>query len=587
MRWSAWKSVLLAVMAALALGMSACGDDDDEGGGAGTVGKPIKGKQGGDLTVMYAGDVDNIDPAVAYYQYSFNVMYATQRPLYNYKPDDQANPVPDLAADKPQITDGGRTVTVKIKKGIKFSPPVDREVTTADVKYAIERGFTKNVPSGYATAYWGDLEGVKAFQDGKADEITGIQTPDDQTIVFKLTKPRGAVLAGALALPGSAPVPKEYAKKLDAKNPSQYGQNQVATGPYMVRNNAKGKLVGYKPGRLIELVRNPNWDKSTDERPAWLDTITIKEGSDPNVASRQIINGQGMVNGDFQIPPATLKRVSEGASKDQLVLTPPTGRFRYVALNSRKKPFDDINVRKAVVAGFDRQAMRQAFGGPITGDIPTHFIPPGQPGFEEAGGAQGAGLDFLAKPEGDMEVAAEYFRKAGFKSGKYEGGGSIQMVADNATQQKKAAEVAAAQLEKLGFDVEPRFVSRDTMYTKFCQVPKNEPEVCPSVGWLKDFADPETILGPTFKGENILDVSNSNFALLDVPAIDKAMDKAEVLVDPAERAKAWGAIDKQVTAAAPGVPWLWDRQPNLRSDDVQGVISLFNATWDLSYTSLK
>ena len=95
--------------------------------------------------------------------------------------------------------------------------------------------------------------------------------------------------------------------------------------------------------------------------------------------------------------------------------------------------------------------MRQAFGGPITGDIPTHFIPPGQPGFEEAGGEAGPGVDFLAKPEGDMELAAEYMKKAGFDSGKYDGGKTFSGVSDNATVQAQVGEVAVAQFEKLGF----------------------------------------------------------------------------------------------------------------------------------------
>ena len=85
----------------------------------------------------------------------------------------------------------------------------------------------------------GDVDGLKAFQDGKAEHISGIQTPDDQTIVFKLDRPRGAIVAGVLALPASAPVPEEYAKKFDAKNPSTYGNHVVSTGPYMVKNDAR------------------------------------------------------------------------------------------------------------------------------------------------------------------------------------------------------------------------------------------------------------------------------------------------------------------------------------------------------------
>jgi peptide/nickel transport system substrate-binding protein len=578
-----------ALAAALVLALFVgCGGDDDSEEPADQGSQPQQeAKQGGDLTMLYAADVDNIDPGITYYQYGFPVAYATQRPLYSFKPDDAINPEPDLAEGPPEISDDGKTVTVTIRTGVKFSPPVDREVTSADVKYAIERGFTTQVAGPYVGAYMGDLEGLKAFQDGDAKEISGIETPDDQTIVFNLARPRGAILAGALALPASAPVPKEYAQKFDRRTPSTYGNNQVATGPYMIENEASGKLTGYTPGSEIKLVRNPNWDSSTDYKPANLDSITIKEGNDPEVASRQILEGNAQVSGDFQLPASVLARVSRGDQKDQLVLSPPTGRFRYIAVRTDREPFDNPDVRRALNAAFDKNAMRQAFGGEITGDIPTHWIPPGQPGFEEAGGEAGTGADFMSKPEGDIELAKEYMRKAGYESGMYDGGKTFTGVSDNATQQKNMTQVAVAQFEKLGFKVEMKYVVRDSMYTKFCQVPGNQPDVCPSVGWLKDFADPETLLDPVFNGKNILQQGNSNFALLDEPEINKAMGEAEVINEQAERNKAWGEIDKMITETAAAVPWLWDKQPMLLSTDVNGVVNEANAAWDLTFTSLK
>ncbi len=125
------------------------------------------------------------------------------------------------------------------------------------------------------------------------------------------------------------------------------------------------------------------------------------------------------------------------------------------------------------------------------------------------------------------------------------------------------------------------------MYTKFCQVPSNQPDICPSVGWLKDFADAETLLNPVFNGKNILDQSNSNFSLLDDPALNKQMDDAETISDPAERAKAWAEIDTAISEQAPGVFWLWDKQPMLRSENVNGVVNVANASWDLTFTSLR
>jgi peptide/nickel transport system substrate-binding protein len=582
------RRVVPALAAALALGLVVgCGGDDDEEPADQGSQPQQEAKQGGDLTMLYAGDVDNIDPGITYYQYGFPVAYATQRPLYSFKPDDAIKPEPDLAEGPPEISEDGKTVTVTIRTGVMFSPPVDREVTSADVKYAIERGFTTQVAGGYVGAYMGDLEGLKAFQDGGAKEISGIETPDDQTIVFNLARPRGAILAGALALPASAPVPKEYAQKFDRRTPSTYGNYQVATGPYMIENDETGKITGYTPGSEIKLVRNPNWDASTDYKPAYLDSITITEGSDPEVASRQILEGNAQVSGDFQLPAQILSQVSRGDQKDQLVISPPTGRFRYIAVRTDREPFDNPDVRRALNAAFDKNALRQAFGGPITGEIPTHFIPPGQPGFDEAGGDEGTGADFMAKPEGDLELAKEYMRKAGYESGMYDGNKTFTGVSDNATQQKNMTQVAVAQFEKLGFNVEMRYVVRDSMYTKFCQVPGNQPDVCPSVGWLKDFADPETLLNPVFNGRNILQQGNSNFALLDDPEINSAMDEAEVINETAERNQAWGEIDKMITDTAAAVPWLWDTQPMLRSADVNGVVSEANAAWDLAFTSLR
>jgi len=584
------QRICVSALCAAALAVAGCGGGNDNTSTGGSSGKPSgQAKRGGTLTVLYNGDVDFIDPGITYYQYGFNVAYMTQRPLFSYKPDNAQAPVPDLASGPPKVTNGGKTLTVTIRKGVKFSPPVNREVTSKDVKYAIERGYNPNVAGEYL-AYFSDVKGAAAAKDTKAGEtpdISGIETPDDQTIVFQMTRPRAAIVTGALSMPVSAPVPQEYAEKYDAKKPSQYGTHQVATGPYMVENGGQANASGYKPGQYIHLVRNPSWEAKTDYKPAYLDKINIQEGEDPDVASRRILSGQSLVNGDFQLPPSILKSTSSGSQKSQLVITPPTGRFRYIALDTRKKPFDDLNVRKALAAAFDRNALRQAFGGPLVGDIPTHIIPPGQPGFDDAGGAEGPGLDFMTKPGGDMTVAQNYMKKAGFSSGKYTGGQTFQAVSDSATNQKRVAEVAQAQFAKLGFKVKVQAVKRQTMYTKYCQVPSNQPPICPSVGWLRDFADPEAILDITFNGKNILKAGNSNFANLDDSKVNDAMTKAELLTDKAERNKAWGDIDKLVSEQAPGIFWLWDKQPNLKSANVNGVTNENLATWDFAYSSIK
>ena len=344
-------------------------------------------------------------------------------------------------------------------------------------------------------------------------------------------------------------MPEEYAKKFDAESPSSYGEHQLATGPYYVTN--------YEPGKNITMERNPNWDPSTDWRPAYLDKIDIQEGfTDTVSAGKKILTGSNQVNGDFSSEPQTLK-LAATKYPDQLALA-PSGGNRYVALNTSKPPFDDLNVRKAVIAGSDREALRATRGGPLIGPIATHFIPPDIPGFEEAGGVagpQGSEFDFVQNPKGDPNLAASYMKKAGFSSGKCEGSEcSITMVGDNSPPGSNTSQVVKDELTQLGFNVNLQPVNHDVMYTKFCGVPKNTPNVCPNVGWLKDFNDPQSILDVPFNGQAIKPSNNTNWPLLDVKSINDAMDKAALINDPEQRAQAWGKIDEDDHRPGAGDP---------------------------------
>ena len=180
-------------MAILAVVLAACGGSDNGSAPQQQKSAPPTAKPGGDLQFLYSGDVDNIDPGITYYTGGYLIVYATQRPLVNYKPDDPTHPVPDLAAALPVVSPDNKTVTVKLRTGVKFSPPVNREVTSADVKYGIERAFFKTVNNGYAGVYFADIDGAKTGVE-PGTKIKGIETPDPQTIVFRLTRPSGGVL---------------------------------------------------------------------------------------------------------------------------------------------------------------------------------------------------------------------------------------------------------------------------------------------------------------------------------------------------------------------------------------------------------
>jgi peptide/nickel transport system substrate-binding protein len=216
------SALLIGLIAVLAVVAAGCGGSDNEssGGGDTSGSAPAQGKQGGDLTFLAAADVDYLDPGQSYYTFGYQVLYSVNRPLYSFSPDQPDKPQADLAEGDPQISDDKKEITVKIKTGIKYAPPVDRDVTSADVKYAMDRAFSANVPSGYATSYFGDIVGAPDEPTKGVQDIEGITTPDDQTLVIKLDRAVGVTVAAALVMPITVPVPEEYAKKFDAKAPS-------------------------------------------------------------------------------------------------------------------------------------------------------------------------------------------------------------------------------------------------------------------------------------------------------------------------------------------------------------------------------
>jgi peptide/nickel transport system substrate-binding protein len=603
MRRSVRWALLAGVVAALVMFAAACGSSNNNGGGGGATatvqkGQVAQGKQGGKLTYLAASDVDYLDPGQVYYTFGYVVLYSTNRTLYGFKPTDSVHPVPDLATGPPEISSDNKTITVHIKKGVKYAPPVNREVKAQDIKYAFERAFSKQVPSGYAGAYFSSIVGTpEKANTGDIKPISGIETPDDNTIVFKLKDASAPLVSQALVMPITTPVPEEYAKKFDASTPSKYDQYVAFTGPYMVKNDPKtGKVVGRSAGKEIQIVRNPNWDKSTDFRPAYLDSIDIQEGNtDLTTAGRRALDGNATVCCDSGQPPVPVLKQAVTRSKDQILFV-GSGGTRYIAFNETIKPFDNINVRKAIIAASDRNALRLTRGGQLIADIASGWIPPGIPGFEESGGLkQNTDLDYLKNPNGDPAVAKKYMLAAKQQdpslpinsAGQWTGSEKFLTIATNADPGTKTAEVFQGQIEKMGFKLNFRIVPQDTLYTKFCGVPKAKVAICPNVGWFKDFADPQSMLDATFNGNNILQQGNVNWPQLDDQAINSAMKAASVVPVGKERNAAWAKINHQIAEQAPAIPYVWDKTASLISKNVQGVVNGYWTLVDLNYTSLK
>ena len=274
----------------------------------------------------------------------------------------------------------------------------------------------------------------------------------------------------------------------------------------MLKNNAEGKVlgIGYIPGKSATLVRNPNWN-AEHRLPARLPERNQhqdrrhRHGDRPPGARRHEHRRRTTRRRRSRSSSSRLKNTRASSQ-----ISPGAGSH-YIGVNNKVGPFTNVDLRKAFWAALDRAAMDKARGGELVTDVMTHFIYPTIPGFEQAGGLKGPQVDYNEHPEGNMAVAEKYMKLAGYPSGKYTGSQDDRQVV-GATRQPgrtgRGNRQPDAEEPRLQDQVHARrSIDRCTRSTATC--PKEEIDVCPNVGWIADFADPQTVLNITFNGNLI------------------------------------------------------------------------------------
>src|SRR6266498_3224968 len=261
-RWIGMVGLALAVT----LLAAACG-----GGGGGGQGGSVQ--KGGVFRTAQDdfGFTNAFDPTGEYLASAFTMYNALLRTLVSTKhiAGAEGNKLyPDLASAMPTISSDGLTYTFKLKQGIKFGPPLNRAITSKDIEYAFERINTKPLVAQYGFYFSGVIKGM----DGNAPKptpVSGIETPDDATIIFHLTAPTGDFLF-RVAMAATAPIPQEVAKCFTKAG--DYGRFVIASGPYMLKGSdqldisscgAMKPISGFDPSKQITMVRNPNYDQAT------------------------------------------------------------------------------------------------------------------------------------------------------------------------------------------------------------------------------------------------------------------------------------------------------------------------------------
>jgi peptide/nickel transport system substrate-binding protein len=596
-----------AVIGVLALLLAACGGGNEtpksssSSSGAGGV------EKGGTYRTATTdfGFTGAFDPTGEYLGSAFG-LYSDLlvRTLVTYThtagvPGDQIKP--DIAESWETSADG-LTWTFHLKSGVKFGPPLDREVTSHDIEYAFERINTKSLVAQYGFYYNGTIEGM----DGQAKSpkpISGIETPDDHTIVFHLTAPTGDFLY-RVAMPATGAIPKEVAGCFNKAG--DYGRYVISSGPYMLKGEdqldtsscgALKPISGYDPDKFMVFVRNPNYDPSTDSpdvRENNLDGVVITIDTNLDDIFQKVQAGDLDGTGYAQLnPPAPILRqyLSDPSLKQNLHVN-SGDRTWYITMNLLTPPFDDIHVRKAVNYVLDKAALQKAWGGPVTGgDVATTIEPPTVLDAT-------ANYDPYPSPndQGDVQAAMNEMKQSKYDSnhdGKCDADvcNDIVMVNRNYAPWTDMSPILTDNLAQIGINVKVRELEAGTAYTTIDTV-KNLVPIAANAGWGKDFADPGTF-AVLFDSSGIsctgaINYSNIGMTLAQakecgvedewnaatnngknpLPSVDSQFKKCSAAAGDA-RTTCWAAFDKDLMEnVVPWVPYLWASFATVTADSV-------------------
>ena len=496
------------------------------------AGVPIGAAHRGGTLRVESSPIETLDPALPY-DVDPAIWRATGDGLVALVEDSgAAQLVPDLATAVPQPTDGGRTYTFHLRRGLRYSTGVP--VLASDVRRELERLF------GIGSDLAGSMAALRgapacAQRPASCDLSAGVTTDDRAgTIVFHLSRPDPELLF-KLASPAARPVPPGTPGTYLAARPVP------STGPYRVG--------AFEPGRRLLLVRNPRfheWSRAA-QPDGFPDRIEIAMDANPQARVQAVLAGRSDVA--LEVASANLAPLRTGfASQLRLHAQPHTS---FLNFNVRRSPFDDVRARQAVNLALDRAVLAQRFGGPGLSTPTCQVLPRSFPGREDyCPWTRGPHDGHWHGP--DLRRARALVRATGTA------GATVTFLTHRGDGiGRLAAPAVSAALRAIGYRARALIVS--------------DAEFGPEVGagrwnvsdgdWVADYPSP----GPFFSFLTCASVTNSG-GFCDRP-LDRLVARADrlQLENPAAAQALWARADRRAVDLAPWAPMVSNSSVELLS----------------------
>ncbi len=562
---------------ALAVLVAACSGNGEE-----QARKADQPPRGGTLRVGVTEDLaSTIDPAKIIFDPPVSELQrcCLLRTLVNYRgaTTEEGGSVlrPDLAVALPQVSEDGLTYTFRLRPGLRYAPPYEQVTIKAqDIVRAIE--YALRLESAFTNLLV--IEGAREFQSRRADTVSGLETPDDRTLVVHL-----AELVGDLAERFSSPVTAPVPPGTDVGD-KQIGRVPVSSGPYMLagsegfdfsRAPTKQRLPsGYVFNKRITLVRNPAW-RNDPLRAAYVDRIVLTLEGPADKAAAKVDQGRlDFAIGQLVPTAEQVDRYSADPALEKRLFSHVGNVVRYINLNVAVPPFDDVHVRKAVNLAIDKQALRRTARGGLGGRIAGHIAPDAllnnllldYDPYETPGG------------RGDLEAAQGEMAKSRYdrdRDGVCDAPvcrGLLAPVRDDDPAIPRLGRIVADNLRPIGIKLDVKAFDPDTYFEEVI-LPQSRVPVIPALGVVGDTLNgagvfPGLFYGPlvgsplattlSLVGASPQQLEKWKYTVKSVPNVDGKIEECLRLTAGAQ-IQCWAETDQLLMeTVVPWVPYLFE-----------------------------
>jgi peptide/nickel transport system substrate-binding protein len=350
------RSGVVSWIVPLVLLVAACGPSNvAPGTSTAATGVAVKPASCGTFTYLQSRDIASLDPlsaTVSTVPQRISLVYPR---LINYDYPQEGNPadagpVPGYITDKWTFSDGGKTLTFNLRKGVKYpniAPVNGRELVANDVKFSINRYMT-DPTSTFASRY---------------ADVSSIETPDDYTVVFRMKQPSSFVIY-ALAGENAFITPPEVLQQN-----KDYKQVAIGAGPYIHEQTT--------PGEGSTFRKNPDFVNASNY---CYDRVVFKVVTDAQTRLAALRSGQAdWADGDMTKSELDAFLGSDTTLKSFKALTPLS---EVLFFNLNNTTFKDMRARLAISKAIDRQAIidrvhsgAAVYGGPVTSAFGKWALP--------------------------------------------------------------------------------------------------------------------------------------------------------------------------------------------------------------------